>query len=186
MTMKLADGAETSREVFSVSITQGCIDQGDINWNGHSRAKNWTATIIRDVTKPGELERTFWACGSNSWVKIPSDLGAGDHIEVAADYYSGKGRRSESRTLLRVLTINEKEIVFRASSKPSVEPYPVEADYKRCAKDGISLSIQNNIPKVEAEAEAAPATDIFANFTSEQLIDELRRRGIMIETPVVA
>lgn len=92
-----------------LDIENGCINQDEIKYNTHSRARNWVATVIRDVTKPGKLDRDFWK-SHGTHKEIPRLTLVGEVIEVGFDYYSGRGRKSFGREYYKISKIDKESI----------------------------------------------------------------------------
>lgn len=94
-----------------ISIEDNCIDQEEIYYNNHTRAKNWIATVLRDVKQPGKLDREFWKGYGASIREIPRLTLPGEVLEIAADYTSGGGNRSYRRQYYKI--INLTKIILR-------------------------------------------------------------------------
>jgi hypothetical protein len=94
------------------SITKGHVDQADQDYEDHKRGKNWIATVEFDPSQPGSIDRSFWERGSGSYRSVPDNLQRGDLVEVAADYYTGSGRKNPSRSYLRVRKVVEGEEIY--------------------------------------------------------------------------
>jgi hypothetical protein len=104
--------------IIALPVVDGCVDQEQLNFETHSRGKNWIATVNRDKKQPGGLARRFWGRASAGYKAVPADTEVGDIMEVAADYYTSTGRRRESREYHEVVSVDDKTLKLRPTKKP--------------------------------------------------------------------
>jgi hypothetical protein len=161
----------TTFAITKIEIVQGYLDQRDVHWLDHKRAKNWVATARFDPSAPNCLARLFWKRGSGSYVAVPPSLALGEVLEFGADYYTCGGHRQGRREYRRVLAITPQEIVVREIGKPGKKPLrPVGLD----------------IQAAEIGGEAQPAPSPLVDASIADLVAELRRRGASFALPPTA
>jgi len=141
-------------EPHRIPITDGCIP--NLHYESHSRGNNWVATVTRDKSKPGGLERAFWRRGSGNFVQVPSDLQIGSCLEMAGDYMTGRGGKRPNRGYFQVVGFSR----------------PVEDQTKATAV------IVQEIPKKSIPAEGDNDINPLTTFSDKDLLDELKRRGV--------
>lgn len=103
---------------YAYAIEDGCVE--NLDYETHARGKNWIATVVPSRAAPGGLERTFWRHGSGRWYKAPS-ITAGDVIEMAGDYYTGRGSKKTDRRYVLVVRVDADHFVgtFISDTAPS-------------------------------------------------------------------
>ena len=103
---------------YAYAIEDGCVE--NLDYEPHARGKNWIATVTPNRASPGGLDRVFWKHGSKRWYAFPS-LAAGDIIEMAGDYYTGRGAKRADRRYVLVVRVDVDSFVgyFVGSVAPS-------------------------------------------------------------------
>lgn len=163
----------TERNVYAFHLAAGThLDQAEIAWSSHMRARNWTATVVFDPAQPGGLRREFWTRGSGSYVSVPPALAAGDFLEVASDYYTCGGNKQADRHYLRVLARQPESLVCREAGKPGEHPRDVADEIKAV-----------DLASADPAAMPTPVTVTpgpLAEYTTDELLAELVRRGVRV------
>lgn len=85
---------------YVYQIEDGCLE--NLDYQTHSRGKNWIAYVRPDRSEPGGLAREFFSKGSGRWFKMPRPPVPGDVIEMAGDYYTGRGSKRPDRRYVYV------------------------------------------------------------------------------------
>jgi hypothetical protein len=148
--------------ISELELLQGYVDQSEVVYRKHQRAKNWVATVRFDPAAPNSLARAFWKRGSGSYVAVPSSLAVGEVLEFGADYYTRGGYRQEGRQYHRVLAITPHHIVMREAGKPGKRPLrPVALDIEAAQIAGDSQQVNPLVDTSDAD-----------------LVAELQRRGV--------
>jgi len=103
-----------------IKVEQGCINQKEIVYGHHHRSNNWVATVMRDVTKPGGLDRLFWKNLNTSFRQLPfepKDI-TGSCIEVGYDYRSASGKKYFQREYYEIVYCDKEQMTLSKISKP--------------------------------------------------------------------
>lgn len=105
-------------EDYSYAIEDGCVE--NLDYEPHVRGKNWIATVIPNRASLGGLDRVFWKHGSKRWYAFHS-LAAGDIVEMAGDYYTGRGKKRVDRRYILVVRVEPDHFIgwFICSTAPS-------------------------------------------------------------------
>lgn len=98
-----------------LTVADGCIRQP--NFNSHRRAKNWVATVKRNLKAAGGLDRIFWG-HRGEWAFVPEDIVPGTIIECGGDYYTGSGHKCPDRIYFRIMSISKDGIEVESIQKP--------------------------------------------------------------------
>ena len=106
-------GCETD---YGIKIEDGAMVNCPC-WESHSRGKNWCATISADPSKPGGLDRDFFAkAKGDSFYLVSETLAPGTPLEFGADYYSGRGRKNSKRWYGFVVVHTPEYLLVRESN----------------------------------------------------------------------
>lgn len=118
-----------SDRLWWVDTTDGVFLQSDVGvYETHNRGKNWVAVVEADRNAPGGLARDFLGRGRGEKVEA-DEIEAGDQLEVAGDYYTMKGRKSPSRSYVRVLAVeDDRMLVIGNLGSDSKRPKSEDAD----------------------------------------------------------
>jgi hypothetical protein len=108
-TAEVFEDIVTSFKDFAYAIEDGCVENHI--FEAHKRGTNWIATVTPNRAAPGGLDRTFWRKGSGRWYAAPAPLKAGDLIEFAGDYTSGRGNKTRDRSYVLVLRVDSDHFV---------------------------------------------------------------------------
>jgi len=121
----------------------------NLKHDNHKRCKNWVAIVKKDRQGYGGLSRKFLERASECYVVLNDTVQPGTLLEMAGDYYSGSGRKSEIRAYYQVLERTETELrvekikledVKNGEVKQEVNPLAaysdeeIEAEWKRRQK----------------------------------------------------
>jgi len=135
-------------------IETQCIE--NFNYETHKRGRSWIATVKKDRRAPGGLSREFWSRGSGKWAEMPLELGAGDVLEFAGDYYSGSCRKNASRKYVKVIVVTDDYIETTAPVDDESELWDLEfksQDLQADLVDAIKVIMEKNGLHDEAVAE---------------------------------
>ena len=141
---------------YRVKIEHGAMTNAPI-YEDHKRARNWLAVIRLDPKAPSGIGRKFMEkARGDRYFYLTDGLEVGQPVEFGADYYTGGGRKQASRWYGVVAEITEDEIVFERA-----------ADARSAVERAKEIAAQ-------------PAESPLAKYSTDELITELRRRGIDI------
>lgn len=148
----------------TLALEQGSIK--NLAYCDKGRAKNWVAVVTKDFTKPGGLERSFFARGPRDRVFVPGDLQPGAWIEFGGDKLSSGGKRKHKRLYREVVSFDGDTLVLKPVSY-----------------DEIGRLQHVDVEPPESEASFAGAADDSAaalrRFSDGAILDEARRRGLI-------
>lgn len=139
---------ETPCSIYEISITDGVVDQRHLGlfeerWE---RAKNWIAIVKPNRARPGGLDRDFLprAVGSRYLTK---SVGAGDFIEVGADYVTGRGKYP-ARAYFRVLDVRASTWLIREADPPedSLTIPPLGPEMEACFRVVMGAPLETELP----------------------------------------
>lgn len=144
---------EMEMEQVRIKIENGAMLDAPV-YNAHRNTKNWMAQITLDPKAPGGIARKFCAKARGDYYYVIDGVKVGDAVEFGADYYTYGGRKQPERWYGVVVELTEEEIVF-----------------ERAADARAAIELAKEIEPKEPECP-------LSKFSTEELINELRRRGI--------
>ena len=112
--------AEETGTIFK--IVDGCVR--NVNHEPHKRGTNWLATVESDMKSPGGLSRDWWekVSGNPEYYEMP-DLSPGMYVEMAGDYRTAGGRKTECRSYFQIISVGGETISVTAIDKDDVGKY---------------------------------------------------------------
>jgi hypothetical protein len=154
--MEVTEAITTISDV-SLEVEKGYVDQSEIIYENHKRGRNWVANVVHDPGAPGYLDREFWESnGKNK--EVPEDLGRGQIIEIAADYYTSGNNKQPKRRYFRVLSVGT-EILLQSIDKPESST-PGQSEWLE--KFGVVASERGLRSEVQALVEDAGEEALYA------------------------
>jgi hypothetical protein len=84
-------------EIEQRTIRDGALLKAEMPYETHQRGKNWCAVAKPDPKALGGIERDFLKLLSGDYYVMLEDMTPGAVYEFGADYYSGRGKKTENR-----------------------------------------------------------------------------------------
>lgn len=150
---------EHQKNLITLDVVQGHVEQEEIAYETHRRGTNWMATVEFSPSAPGNLDRAFWERGSGSYCEVPAALQEGSIIEVAHDYTTGGDNRRRRRSYFRVHRVGDIMLHVEETKKPGRETLT--------AGQWVSGG---------GQADASEFS--LGGLTDEELLAEVERRGL--------
>jgi hypothetical protein len=87
-------------------------------YSAHKKARNWAATVSRDVTAPGGFAREFWQWANGDdpvvYYIAPLSIARGDVVEWGSNLYKGYHNVERMRRYSVVLSVERDEDAIHA------------------------------------------------------------------------
>jgi len=115
---------------YHYPIEDGCVE--NLDYETHARGKNWIAFVRPNRAAPGGLDRAFWKHRSKRWHAAPRALRAGDVIEMAGDYYTGRGSKRADRRYLLVVRVEADHFAGHMISTTAPSARAIETARREC------------------------------------------------------